>query len=81
MWEVDEKKAGYTFGVDKCYLLLPEGSSAKGLEEFFFDETTGINSIESELLNSGKVYNLNGQRVDNNYKGVVIVNGKKVIKK
>ena len=76
-----KKKAGYTFVVDKCYLLLPEGSSAKGLEVFFFDETTGINSIESELLNSGKVYNLNGQRVDNNYKGVVIVNGKKVIKK
>ena len=76
-----KKKVDYTFGVNKSYLLLPEGSSAKGLEVFFFDETTGINSIESELLNSGKVYNLNGQRVDNNYKGVVIVNGKKVIKK
>ena len=77
-----KKKAGYTFGVDKCYLLLPEGSSAKGLEEFFFDDTTGIeNAMFNVQSSKNEVYNLNGQRVDNNYKGVVIVNGKKVIKK
>jgi hypothetical protein len=76
-----KKKVGYTFGVDKCYLLLPEGSSAKGLEVFFFDETTGIDTTFNAQRSKNEVYNLNGQRVDNNYKGVVIVNGKKAIKK
>lgn len=30
---------------------------------------------------NGKIYNIHGQRVDDDYKGIVIVNGKKVIKR
>lgn len=43
--------------------------------------TTGISSIEAENANSNKLYNLAGQRVDKNYKGIVIKDGKKFIVK
>ena len=41
---------------------------------------TGISAIQTEALN-GNVYNTNGQRVGKDYKGIVIVNGKKVLVK
>lgn len=49
----------------------------------FGDTTTGIASVKSDVVkkNDGKMYNLNGQLVDDSYKGVVIVNGKKFVKK
>lgn len=49
----------------------------------FFDETTGITTVidVKELNNDGKVYNLNGQRVENAHKGLYIVNGRKVVVK
>lgn len=43
------------------------------------NEITGIN-VESNN-NAQPMYNLSGQRVDKNYKGVVIQNGKKFINK
>lgn len=44
--------------------------------------TTNIGSLELMTADDGSpVYNLNGQRVDNSYKGLVIKNGKKVVKK
>ena len=47
-------------------------------------ETTSINSIEngeSRIENSDYIYNLAGQKVSKDYKGIVVVNGKKVIRK
>lgn len=45
--------------------------------------TTGIVTVEGgeQKFVSGEMFNLAGQRVNDSYKGVVIVNGKKVIKK
>lgn len=43
--------------------------------------TTGIDNVENVKANDGKMYNLRGQRVDESYKGIVIVNGKKFLKK
>ncbi|GEM_PF-296633 len=45
--------------------------------------TTGINTVNAGIENKadGKVYNLSGQQVGDDYKGIVIVNGKKVIRK
>ena len=44
--------------------------------------TTGISKIKMTTNTvDAPVYNLAGQRVDSNYKGVVIQNGKKVMKK
>ncbi len=56
-----------------------EGNIA-GARLAIYDEATGITTIldAKELNNDGKVYNLNGQRVENAYKGLYIINGKKV---
>ena len=44
-------------------------------------DLTGINDVKGTMLKTqGEVYNLGGQRVGNGYKGIVIVNGKKVLK-
>lgn len=43
--------------------------------------TTGINGLDHQAADGSPVYNLSGQRVDNSYKGIVIVNGKKMVKK
>ena len=46
------------------------------------DETDGIASIENGKSNiETSAYNLAGQRVDKDYKGIVIVNGKKMLNK
>ena len=47
---------------------------------FFDDDATGIASIKKKDEGTG-IFNLSGQRVGKGYKGVVIENGKKVIKK
>lgn len=50
---------------------------------FSFGDVTGIsNAAAAEATNAGtgKMYNLSGQIVGEGYKGIVIVNGKKVIK-
>ena len=69
---------GKTVDVNKCYLLMPEAS---GAEEIFFT-VDGIDNIEQTApVFEGTAYNLNGQKVNASYKGVIIVNGKKVINK
>jgi len=62
----------------RVYLPVAVSSEAR---EFlgFSDGTTGIDSVTRKTLN-GKMYNLQGQEVTD-AKGIVIVNGKKVILK
>lgn len=45
-------------------------------------EATAINEINGDPSN-GKtaIYNISGQRVDDNYKGIIIINGKKMLRK
>lgn len=43
-------------------------------------EGQGISQLTSDTQKSKALYNLQGQRVNDSYKGVVIVNGKKVVK-
>lgn len=43
--------------------------------------TEGVENINNNINNSSDVYNLQGQRVGENYRGVVIKNGKKYISK
>lgn len=47
----------------------------------FDTQSTGITSIKNNRKNDGKMYNLQGQEVSEGYKGIVIVNGKKYLKK
>ena len=64
-------------GAGKAYLHVPE-SAAKGF--ITFDDATGIELVNTASDMNSAVYNLQGQRVSEGYKGVVIVNGKKIIK-
>ena len=58
------------------------GAMPFGIVSSFSSSTTGISSINSNVKpQDGKMYNLNGQVVSDNYKGVVIINGKKYLKK
>ena len=77
------KEPGYTFPKGKSYLFLPKDHQAKEFAELFYDGiingiATDIQSVNNKW-SDGQIYNLNGQRVDKNYNGVIIVNGKKVI--
>ena len=74
-----KKQPGFTFGIGKSYLLLPESIAEANINEIFFDETTAIQGVVNDTWTDDKAYNLNGQRVDKNYKGIIIVNGKKVV--
>ena len=75
---------GKTIGVGKSYLLLdaPLAKDVEFLSFVFGDEeqgeTDGIKAVSTKVEN-GVRYNLAGQKVGADYKGIVIVNGKKVI--
>lgn len=58
---------------------IPEGASAK--LNFIDGEATGINGVNAEAAADGAIYNLAGQKVSAAYKGIVIKNGKKYLKK
>ena len=79
------RAAGKTVGTNKAYLKnIPAGvAGAKFFLPTGEDETDGIRSIEnSELrIENSNYYNLSGQRVGKDYKGIVIVNGKKMLNK
>jgi len=62
------------------------GTMPFGIVSVFSGATTSINGVTtmpSHDFNTtpSQQYNLAGQRVDNNYKGIVIVNGKKYLRK
>lgn len=69
---------GHKVGAGKAYLHVPE-SAAKGF--ITFDDATGIELVNTASDMNTAIYNLQGQRVSEGYKGVVIVNGKKIMMK
>lgn len=76
---------GEEIAANKAYLPLgSDGGTAKAFTFKFDDgEADAIYSINDSSTSSetnDNLYNLNGVRVNGNYKGIVIVNGKKVIK-
>ena len=93
-WTSEENSAGFyfvndfepTLGAGKAYLHA-EGMTPAKLNIIIDDtpsqeETDGIKSVQgSEFMVNGETYNLSGQRVGNDYKGIVIVNGKKYLRK
>lgn len=75
-------KANETLAPFKGYLTINTASSAAAKPFYAIggNTTAGINNAMVEAENKeGVRYNLAGQRVNNNYKGLVIVNGHKVI--
>ncbi|MCD7713441.1 MAG: hypothetical protein LUI08_00690 [Prevotella sp.] len=48
----------------------------------YYTETTGIHAVEAATVaGNGAMYNLSGQKVTESYRGIVIVDGKKVLNK
>ncbi len=80
------KPAGTSIGANKAYLLVttPSGGSTApelviGIDD---DETTGINGVKADNADvNAPMFNIAGQRVSNNAKGLVIKNGKKYMLK
>lgn len=70
---------------DRAVMWL-DSAIALSREFFFLDgETTGISNVDvnanANFDANAPMYNLAGQKVSKSYKGIVIVNGKKVLKK
>ena len=71
-----------TIPVNKACLLAPAGSYIKSQLDIVEGEATGINSIQTSTLSAeGATFNLAGQKVGADYKGIVIMNGKKYMNK
>lgn len=73
----------------RAYFIYPAAhdASAKAAQMSFVDEEDNATGI-SELIETGKIeindypeYNINGQRINVNYKGIMIRNGKKYFRK
>ena len=67
----------------KAYLLIPAAQAAPSYL-WFNGDTTAIDSLTTDTAagnESGEIYSLTGQRVGKNYRGIVIMNGRKVLKK
>lgn len=65
--------------LDSHHLLFT--GSGYTLSKLYFGGATGIQAIKNVKSESNVIYNLAGQKVDANYKGVVIMNGKKFMQK
>lgn len=77
-----------TFPAYKAYLQIPTESWEKAAlarwTPHFDDETTAIDALQTDAAatsEDGPMYNMAGQRVANDYKGLIIQNGKKKIVK
>ena len=64
----------------KGYLLIKNAATPKPFYRVGTTPPTAIRPVEQRLHRAVR-YNLAGERVDNNYKGVVIENGRKIIVK
>lgn len=77
--------SGASVGACRAYLKLPAesvtGNAPARLSIQLGDGTTGITAIKggADGDTDAPMYNLQGQRVDKSYRGVVIKNGKKMI--
>lgn|GEM_PF-858163 len=76
---------GVKLAVGKAYINGADLANASDFLTFVIgdeDETTTINAVDAAGMDDDTpVYNLAGQKVGKDYKGVVIVNGRKVVRK
>ena len=73
----------FTGSLDAGDVYLTAGAGAKVLRIVFGDGTaTGIDGVSGDNGNDGEaIYNVAGQQVDKDYKGIVIKGGKKYLQK
>lgn len=80
-WWKNEEGDNYKVNAFSAYVQATTPEAAKQLTLVIDGKTTGLklNTVTSNI--DGETYNMAGQRVANSYKGLVIKNGKKIIKK
>lgn len=71
----------FTAKANKAYLKLDHSESVKELSIVFDDAPDGIESIGEQTNSSQDSYNLQGMKVGEGYKGLMISNGRKVYRK
>ena len=80
-WWKTETGDKYTIKAFRAYIKANTPAAAKQLNLVIDGQTTGLklNTVNGNI--EGETYNIAGQRVANSYKGLIIKNGKKIIKK
>lgn len=80
-WWKTETGDSYKIKAFRAYIKANTSAAAKQLNLVIDGQTTGLklNTVNGNI--EGETYNIAGQRVANSYKGLVIKNGKKIIKK
>lgn len=80
-WWKTETGDTYKIKAFRAYIKANTSAAAKQLNLVIDGQTTGLklNTVNGNI--EGETYNIAGQRVANSYKGLVIKNGKKIIKK
>ena len=70
-----------TITTTPCFTAL-RSSTGVTIWGYKYDEITGIDDVRSKMSDGrGGFYNINGQKVSNSNKGIMIVNGKKYLNK
>lgn len=80
-WWKTEAGDSYKIKAFRAYIKANTSAAAKQLNLVIDGQTTGLklNTVNGNI--EGETYNIAGQRVANSYKGLIIKNGKKIIKK
>ena len=81
-YQIPAENTTYLINPFRAFINIP-ASEARALTIVYDDEnTTGVKNVKSTMAEgSNEIYNLSGQRVGKDYKGVVIKNGRKMIQK
>lgn len=72
-----------TIGPNRAYLAIP-ATKSKGDDSILWNDPTGIEEIsndQSANAEANAIYNLQGIQVNDNYKGIIIQNNKKQLRK
>ena len=80
-WWGAENGGAFKPGANKAYLAVPANQAKDGFAFGNDGGATSISTIDNGQLTMENAYNLQGQKVGSEYKGIVIVNGKKFINK
>ena len=78
---VFQNYTGTTLGAGKAYILKSDlDPAASNMLRFVFGEATHIEAVSTDDANAdAPMYNMAGQRVSDDYRGLVIKNGRKVM--
>ena len=78
IWKLDDNTESLINETGTANFYVKEGA---GTAPYEFGTGAGINDLKADVANNGAIYNVAGQQVDKNYKGLVIKSGKKLIQK